>query len=355
MKYRIGIIGSGSISGAHSYAFDRINESGGDIQVEKVVMCSRNVSSERCRELGWSEAEHEWEKVVARDDIDVIDICAYDSVHYPAAKAALECGKMVICEKPIADTYEQAAELAALAETKNINATVCTNYRYMHDIRCMKHMIDSGKLGEIRHVYGSFTMDWAANVNGWMNWRLDHRTSPLGTLGDLGTHLIDMCRFMGLELAEVCGMDEVYGRRRPCGENCFAETESNELSLFNARFDNGALGLFELSRVSGGGNGMIFEVHGTEGNVRWEKRNMNSLLIVPEGSWRYESKPSEEILPYDYGFEHEFIQNDTFTLLFRDFLSQNGKAPTLRDGAECSRVIDAVLKSDREKKFVKII
>ena len=352
MKYRIGMIGSGSIAGAHSYAFDMLNAGDYGVQVEKAVMCSRHISPERGTELGWSEVERDWQKVVERDDIDVIDICAYDYLHYPIAKAAIENGKMVICEKPLADTYEQAAELAELADKCGVRATVCTNYRYMHAIRCIKHLIDSGKLGEIRHVYCSFTMDWAVNVNDGMNWRLDHRTSPGGTLGDLGTHLIDMSRFMGLAFSEVCGMSEVYGKRRPCGDG-FAETESNELSLFNARFTNGALGVFEVSRVSGGGGGMIFELHGTAGNVRWEKRNMNDLLM-PMTSWRYESVNSGEILPFDYEWEHEFTQNDSFTLLFRDFLTNNGNAPTLNDGAECCQIVDAVLRSDREKKYVQV-
>ena len=353
MKYRIGIIGSGSISRAHSYAFDMLNQSSDDIQIEKIVMCSRYITPERGAELGWSEVENDWTKVISRSDIDVIDICAYDNLHYPIAKAAIENGKMVICEKPVADTYEQAEELVRLAEENNVKATVCTNYRYMHDIRCIKHLVDSGEIGDIRHIYGAFTMDWAVNVNDGMNWRLDHRISPLGTLGDLGTHLIDMSRFIGLEFSEVCGMDEVYGKRRPCGDG-FAETESNELSVFNARFTNGALGVYEVSRVSGGGSGMIFELHGTKGNIRWEKRNMNSLLVVPKDNWRYEKVDSGDILPFDYEWEHEFIQNDSFTLLFKDFFLQTGNAPTLRDGAACSKIVDAVLASDKEKRFVSV-
>jgi len=357
MKYSIAIIGSGSMGKHHSTSYDQLNEFYSDIQIEKKVICSRNITAERADELGWAEYEKDWQKVVVRPDIDVIDISAYDNLHYPIAKAALENNKRVICEKPLADNSEQARELVKLSQDKNISCTVCTNYRYMHAIRCIKHLIDSGELGEIRHVYCSFTMDWAIDLNMPMYWRLDDKISPTGALGDLGTHLIDMCYYLGLEFSEVCGMNEVFGKKRKSGDT-FAETTANELCVFNARFTNKALGVFELSRVSGGGGGMIFEIHGTKGSVRWEKMQMNELLVHTgkiSDSWRYKRINAGEILPYDYKWSSEFKQNDGFTLLFYDFLSGNGRSPTFNDGLKCCEVIDAILHSDKEKKTIKII
>lgn len=357
MNYRIGIIGSGSISKLHTYGYDKLNDLYDSITVEKAVICSRGISSERASELGWNETETDWRKVVSRPDIDVIDISAYDYLHYPIAKAAIENRKQVICEKPLSDTYGQALELAEMAKDKNIRAAVCTNYRYIHAVRCIKQLVESGELGDIRHVYCSFTMNWAVNANDGMNWRLDSRYSPGGALGDLGTHLIDMCRYIGLEFAQVCGMNEVYGKQRKSGDNLITTT-ANELSVFNVRFTNDALGLFDSSRVSGGGGGMVLEIHGTKGNVRWEKKNINYLMIhtsnINTDGWSYKSINSSEILPFDYGWEHEFIQPDSFTLLFNDFLSQNGKAPTLDDGVKCCRIVDAILLSDREKKYIDV-
>ena len=144
MKYRIGMIGSGSISRSHTYGFDRLNTYYDDVQVEKAVICSPHITEEKAKDMGWNEIAYDWKTVVTRDDIDVIDICAYDYLHYDIAKAAMENGKMVICEKPLADTYEQAVELAEIAESKNIRATVCTNYRYIHALRCIAHLVKSG-------------------------------------------------------------------------------------------------------------------------------------------------------------------------------------------------------------------
>ncbi|MDR0286499.1 MAG: Gfo/Idh/MocA family oxidoreductase [Clostridiales bacterium] len=354
MKYSIAIIGSGSMGGKHTYGYDRINEFYSDMQIEKKVVCSRNITSERSKELGWSEYEKDWEKVVARSDIDVIDISTYDNLHYPIAKAALNNNKRVICEKPLANNQEQARELVKLAWGKSINCTVCMNYRYMHAVRCMKQLIESGELGQIRHIYGSFTMDSAVDVNTGMYWRFDDKVSPTGTIGDLGTHLIDLCRFIGLEFAEVGGMSEVYGKKRQSGSG-FVETTASELCVFNARFNNGALGVFELSRVSSGG-GMVFEIHGTKSSVRWEKVNINELLIHTKDmadSWSYKRINVGEIIPYDYKWNSEFIQNDGFTLLFHDFLS-GGTPPTFSDGLKCAEIVDAILLSDKEKRTVQI-
>lgn len=347
MKYRIGMIGSGSISRSHTYGFDRLNTYYDDVQVEKSVICSPHITEEKAKDMGWNEIAYDWKTVVTRDDIDVIDICAYDYLHYNIAKAAMENGKMVICEKPLADTYEQAVELAEIAESKNIRATVCTNYRYIHALRCIAHLVKSGELGEIRLIHGSFKMGWAIDPNGGMNWRLNHRYSPCGVLGDLGTHVIDLCRYIGLEFKDVCGMNEVYGKVRPEG-NQLVTTESNELSAFTARFTNNALGNFEFSRVTMGSSGMMFEVHGTRGSVKYHKYDFNNLEVLiphlyPDFKWEYGKVEAVEILPFDYKWDDGFDQMDTYTLLFHDFLTDNGNAPKLEDGVECCRIVGALL------------
>ncbi len=355
MRYKVGIIGSGTMGKWHTYGYDRINEFYSDVKVEKAVICARGITAARAEELGWIEYEADWQRVVERPDIDVIDISAYDNLHYPIAKAALENGKRIICEKPLSNNAAQATELVKLARDTNIASAVCTNHRYMHAIRCIKHLLDNDELGEIRHVYGSFTMDWAVDAAGGMNWRLDDKTSPTGVLGDLGTHLIDLCHFMGLEFKEVCGMGEVYGKQRPSGDT-LVTTTANELYLFNARFSNHALGSFELSRVSGGGGGLVFEIHGTKGNVRWEKNNLNDLLVhIPTkfaNERQYKRISAVEILPFDYKWPHAFAQSDSFTLLFHDLLTGNGRYPTFEDGLKCCGIIDALLESDREKRYV---
>ncbi|MFI3237611.1 MAG: Gfo/Idh/MocA family oxidoreductase [Lachnospiraceae bacterium] len=344
MKYRIGIIGSGSISKSHTYGFDQFNELYPEYEVEKAVMCSRNVTIERAMELGWNEIETDWRKVVTRPDIDVIDIVTYDHLHYDIAKMALENGKRVICEKPLADTSEQALELSKLSSEKNIPAAVCMNYRYIHAVRCIKHLVENGTLGEIRHIYGSFLMNWAVNSNSSssMNWRLQDYYSRGGALGDLGTHIIDMCHYFGMEFSAIAGMNEVY--------RIDGKTTSNELSVFSARFSNHALGIFEFSRVSGGGTGMVIEIHGTKGNVKWEKHHLNTLKIHipehPEYHQGYTEISVTDILPMDYRFSHEFIQMDSYTLLFKDFFVNYNKFPTFEDGYKACKIVDAVLESE---------
>jgi predicted dehydrogenase len=358
MKYSIGIIGSGSMGNSHTYGYDRINEYYNDIEVEKTVMCSRNIEwlTKRAAEFGWKEYDTDWQNIVIRPDINVIDISTYNNLHYPIAKAALENGKHVICEKPIADNSEQAEDLIALAKSKGLKFAVCTNYRYLPAVQSIKKMIEDGELGEIRHLNAAFTMDWAVNKDSPMFWLLDDKISPTGALGDLGTHLIDMCYYLGLDFTEVCGVTEVYGKKRPSGDG-YVETKANEICLFTSRFCNDAVGVFEISRVSGGG-GMSLEIHGTKGNIRWEKNNINDLLVYIPGkipdNWTYTRIKATEILDLKYPWTNDFVQKDSFTLLFHNFLSGNGEYPTLDDGLKCCRIVDAVLKSSEQKKTVLI-
>lgn len=162
--------------------------------VDKTVMCSRNIEwlTKRAAEFCWKEYDTDWQNIVSRPDIDIIDMSTYNSLHYAIAKTAFENGKHVICEKPLADNSEQAEELISLAKSKGLKCAVCTNYRYLPAIQSIKKMIEDGELGEIRHINAAFTMDWAVNKDSPMYWLLDDKISPTGALGDLGTHLIDM-------------------------------------------------------------------------------------------------------------------------------------------------------------------
>ena len=358
MKYSAAILGSGSMGFKHTYGYDRINEYYKDIQIEKKIMCSRNVEwlKKRIKELGWNEGAYEWKEVVNRPDIDVIDISAQDIYHYEMAKEAIKSGKLIICEKPIASNAEQTKELANLLKEKNTRGTVCFIYRYMPAVQSIKRLIESGKIGEIRHIDIAFTMDWALNTSGAMQWRSDSEISPLGVLGDLGTHMIDLCRYLGMEFKAVCGFEEVYAKKRPTmsGEK---ETKANELCVFTARFNNNALGVFQLSRVSGGG-GMKIEIHGTEGNIRWERKNANKIDLCEPGNYpkmtEYEPVNVNEIYKPTYPWNKDFDQMDAFTLLFHDFLTNNGKSPTFEDGYKAAKVVDAVLESAKRQATVVI-
>lgn len=355
----LAIIGSGYMGNRHTYGYDRYNQyrAEGSPQIKKAIMCSRNVTAQRAAELGWEETEQDWQAVVKRPDIDAVDISCWDGLHYTVAKAALEQGKHIICEKPLADNALQAQELAALAQQKGLQAAVCMNYRYLPALQYIKKLLEESTLGEIRHVEGSFTMDWAVDASAPMYWRLDHRHSPNGALGDLGTHLIDLCCFWGLPFREVCGFEEVYGKNRPSPQG-MVSTAANELCLFNARFANDALGSFAVSRVSGGGD-MTLAMHGTKGSLRWEKSRREGLQLYLPGKTQqkslYQYTELRELMPgVSYPWGADFSQADTFALLFRDFFGQDGGFPTLEESVQVCRIIDGVLASARKKRAVAV-
>lgn len=359
-KHSVGVIGSGAMGKWHTYGYNRLNEFYADeISIDKAVICSRNIDTlnKKNESFGYRETVTDWREVVSRSDIDVIDISVPDSLHYPIAKAALENGKHIICEKPMAFDISQGQELCALAKKHNLRGVVVTNYRYFPAFKCIRSLLNNGKLGEIRHIYASFIMDWACNPSIGVFWRLDNTFCEAGVLGDLGTHLIDMCRFLGLEFNEVSAMSEVFTKQRLQGVRMI-DVHCDELCAFTARFDNNAIGVFEVSRVSGGRgrSGMVFELHGTKGNAKWDMSHFNELSLTINDEYGengvYQFVPVQEILKQVYPWSGSFVQSDSFTLLFHDFFkSITGseiRYPTLEDGLAACIVEKAVLKSCRE-------
>ncbi|MET0450022.1 MAG: Gfo/Idh/MocA family oxidoreductase, partial [Aeromicrobium sp.] len=255
----IGMVGYAFMGAAHSQAW-RTAPAFFDLPLtpRMAAICGRDreAASGVAGRFGWESVETDWRRLLERDDIDVIDICTPGNTHAEIAIAALEAGKHVLCEKPLANTVEEAEAMAAAAEAasgRGVRAMVGFTYRRTPAVAFARRLVAEGRLGTIRHVRGQYLQDWLADENAPLSWRLDKALAGSGALGDIGAHIIDMAQFVtGTPIASVNGLMETFVATRPLagdhatlGGSSSSDTERGPVTVddaaaFTARFVGGA-------------------------------------------------------------------------------------------------------------------
>jgi len=369
------MVGYGFMGAAHSQGW-RVAPRFFDLpaQPSMDVLVGRNASAvaDAAEKWGWRESLTDWRDLVARDDIDVIDIVTPGDSHAEIAIAALDAGKHVLCEKPLANTVDEAermADAAARAAQRGVFAMVGFTYRRVPAATLARDLVASGRIGEIRQVRASYLQDWLADAESPMTWRLDKSLAGSGALGDIGAHAIDLAQYItGDRLESVSGTLQTIVSDRPLlaeshGLSGTASVERgtvtvDDVALFTGRFASGALGSFEATRFSTGRkNALRVEVSGSAGAVSFDLENLNSLefydatapaetqgfttILVTEpvhpyvGSWW----PAGHMLGYEHGFSHQAKD-------FVDAISAGTQpTPSFADGLQVQRVLAAVEKS----------
>ena len=368
----VGMIGYSFMGAVHSHAWrtvGRVFDLGVDVDMS--VICGRNEEAvtAAAAKYGWQSPETDWRAVIARDDIDIIDVCTPGSSHEEIAVAALNAGKHVICEKPLANTVAEAERMAAAAQASSGKSMVAFNYRRVPALAYARELVRQGRLGRIFHVRAVYLQDWIIDPEFPLVWRLVKEEAGSGALGDLGAHIVDAAQFVtGSQITNVSGELRTFIDERPLvGETHLLEaTKSAErgkvtvddAALFLANFDNGAVGTFEATRfASGRKNGMAIEVNGEKASLRFEFESMNELwvhdhtvdgkdagfrrVMVTESDHPYVEGwwPPGHVLGYDHTFTHEFRD---FVL---DIVNDRAPEPSFADGLYVQRVLDAVERS----------
>ncbi|MFJ2506760.1 Gfo/Idh/MocA family protein [Arthrobacter citreus] len=366
------MIGHGFMGAAHSQGW-RVAPRFFDLPAapEMTLLVGRDASRAEAaaRKWGWEETETDWRAAVARDDIDVIDIVTPGASHAEIAIAALEAGKHVLCEKPLANTLEEAEAMAAAAERAAGKAMVGFTYRRVPAASFARDLVQSGAIGEIRQVRAVYLQDWLVDPEAPLTWRLQKDAAGSGALGDLGAHAVDLAQFItGQKITSVSGTLNTFVHERPLlGEaSGLAGTGTEErgpvtvddLALFNSRFDGGAMGSFEATRMSTGRkNALRVEVAGSRGAVSFDLEKMNSLgfydatapatrqgftdIMVTEPEHPYMSAwwPTGHMLGYEHGFTHQV----------RDFVEAIAAGrqpePSFADGLQVQKVLSGVERS----------
>jgi len=381
---RVAMIGHAFMGNAHSQAWRTAPHFFAlPAHPEMAVVVGRDAgrAAEAAARLGWAESATDWRAVVARDDIDVVDICTPGDTHAEIAIAALQAGKHVLCEKPLANTVAEAEAMTAAADearTHGVRAMVGFTYRRVPAIGLARELVAEGRIGDIRHARAQYLQDWIADPEAPLSWRLDKEKAGSGALGDIGAHVVDLTQFItGSRITELTGRLETFVKERPYAESHaglsgIASTERGPVTVddaasFLATFAGGAMGVFEATRfATGRKNSIRIEVNGSLGSLAFDFEDMNVLeyfdarddaqiagfrrIIATEAVHPYVAAwwPPGHGLGYEHGFTHQVVD------LVTAIAGGTDPSPSFADGLQVQQVLAAVEASSDSRTWQEI-
>ncbi|MDQ6631005.1 MAG: Gfo/Idh/MocA family oxidoreductase, partial [Verrucomicrobiota bacterium] len=287
-KLNIGLIGYGFMGRTHSNAFTQVNNFF-DLEYQPVLkaICARDEKNAKAfaKKWGYESIETDWRRLIARDDINVIDIAAPNNVHAEICIAAAKAGKMILCEKPLAMNGPEAEKILTAVTKAKVPNMVWYNYRRVPAVTLAKQLIDEGRLGKIFHYRAKFLQDWTINADlpqgGAGLWRLDAKVAGSGVTGDLLAHCIDTALWLNGSIDTVTATTETFVKQRKHTLTGKMEKVTiDDASLFLARFTNGSLATFESTRYARGHKALYtFEINGENGSLFWDLHDLHRLQV----------------------------------------------------------------------------
>ncbi len=362
----VGMVGHAFMGAVHSHAW-RTAHRFFDLPVtpELAVLGGRDLARTKAAaaKFGFASVQTDWRELVNSPDVQIVDICTPGDSHCEIAVAALSAGKHVLCEKPLANTVEEAEAMTAAAEAakeRGVRSMVAFNYRRVPAIAYARKLIEAGRLGEIRHVRALYLQDWLSDENAPMTWRLRKDKAGSGSLGDLGAHIVDATQYLvGDVLTGVSALTKTFVAKRPdeSGEQV-DDVTVDDAAVFFGRFAGGAIATYEATRFAlGRKNGMSVEINGSLGSLRFEFESMNELwffdganaddeggfrrILVTEPTHPYVGAwwPPGHLIGYEHTFTHEVVD------FVRAIHTGIDPAPSFADGLQVQRVLGAVERS----------
>jgi predicted dehydrogenase len=373
---RVGMVGYAFMGAVHAHAWRNAHRFFDlPITPELTTIAGRNKEAVNAaaERLGFASVETDWHELVERDDIDLIDICTPGDSHAVIAVAALQAGKHVLCEKPLANTVEEAEQMAAAARAaleRGVWAMCGFTYRRTPALALARRLVEAGRIGAVRQVRAQYLQDWLHDPDAPMTWRLDKAKSGSGALGDLAAHLVDTTQWLtGDKITGVSAMLETFVTSRPLSgersglgghgdtdaDSPRGEVTVDDAALFTARFGEGAIATFEATRFAlGRKNALRVEINGTEGSIAFDFEQNNELqffdgtqpieeqgfrrILVTEPEHPYVSAwwPPGHGLGYEHGFTHQVVD------LVSAIAENRQPAPSFDDGLHVQRVLGAV-------------
>jgi predicted dehydrogenase len=361
----VGMVGHAFMGRVHSHAWRTVHHFFEvPLAPRLAVLGGRDLDRTKAAaaKLGWESVETDWQALIARDDVQIVDICTPGDSHKDIALAALAAGKHVLCEKPLANSVAEAEEMAAAAAAAAANgqrSMVAFNYRRVPALAVARQLVAEGRLGKIRHVRAVYLQDWLSDPNTPMAWRLRKDKAGSGALGDIGAHIIDATQFvLGELITGVSALTETFVHKRPIEgdpDGRLDDVTVDDAALFIGRFASGAPATFEATRFAlGRKNAMRVEVNGELGSLAFDFESMNELsffdgtledqsagfrrILVTEPTHPYVDAwwPPGHLLGYEHTFTHEVFD------FLTDIHNGTDPVPSFADGLQVQRVLAAV-------------
>lgn len=372
---RVAMIGYGFMGAAHSQGWrtaPRVFDLPANTEMAVIVGRDAAAVAKAAKKWGWAESATDWREVIAREDIDVVDIVTPGDSHAEIAIAALDAGKHVLCEKPLANTAAEAEAMAAAAEraaARGVKAMVGFTYRRVPAVTFLRQLIAEGVVGRIAHVRASYRQDWLVDPDMPLAWRLQKEHAGSGALGDIGAHAIDLVEFVtGMDVEQVSGVLDTIVKQRPLlgsgtglsGKAAagYGQVTVDDIAIFTGRLASGALASFEATRfATGRKNALAIEISGDKGALAFDLEDLNSIqfydrtapadqqgfrkILVTEPVHPYVAAwwPAGHMLGYEHGFSHQVKD------LVEGIVRNTDPHPTFADGLRVQRVLDAVERS----------
>ena len=344
---KIGIVGVGFIAGyAHIPKLQKMEA------VEITAIC--DIDPKQLAAIGdlyeipASRRFTDYRELINSDAVDAVEICTPNDVHMEIAVAALKAGKPVNIEKPIAINAAQAEQIARAQQEASLPAMMCFSYRFMPAVRYCKDMLNKGVLGKILSVNVAYLKDSGFIPGRKLEWRFQKERAGGGVMTDLGSHLVDMTRLLVGEFREVCSISGIVIKERPLMDGSgMGVVDTDDYCLFIAKLAQDATASFTVSRCAPGFKNTIkFELYGTKGMIRFNLDDPNSLYMGGEALCPQQPEIHRVDVPARYSADQE----ETFVhavLGMRDEYF-----PDINDGVACQRILDALMQSNQEKRWI---
>lgn len=375
-EIRVALLGHQFMGIAHSNAF-RNAAMWADIPAKIIMKCicaddSMENLKEFANKYGWESCETDWRKVVARDDIDLVSIATPNFLHKEIAIEAARSGKHVLCEKPLANSLNEAIEMLDAVEKAKVKHCCGYSYRFTPSLALARQLVQEGRIGRIYHVFVRYAQDWITNPNFGMVWRFDKKVAGSGALGDLSAHSIDATRFItGLNFNEVTGNLQTLIKERLLDGNkpdgLKGQVTVDDVAQFLVNFKGGATGCFESTRMATGRkNYNTIEVNGEKGSIVWNFEDQNYLMFYdnqhpPKEAGFRKINVTHDVHPYKGGWwpqGHGIGYADSFVIEVAEFIRSIAEdthfSPSFEDGVQCQKVLEAIEQSATNRTWIKV-
>jgi len=371
-EIRIGVIGYGQMGRIHSYAYRSIPfyYDGAPCKITLKGICdvSEPLAKKGKEQGGFEFYCTDFRDLVTRNDIDVIDVCTPNKEHFAAVTAALENGKHVYCEKPLAFDLEEAKKIVEIADRSGCKHQITSEYRFIPAVMKARELIKEDFVGNVFHFRGVYLHSGYIDPNRPREWRLQKDVIGGGVLVDLGPHLLDLMHCLVGEADEVAALTKTFFKERPSPENPteMLPVDVEDAVLLLLRLKAGGLGFAEMSRVATGAEDELrFEIHGQNGALAFNLMQPNEIRAFnarePKDRQGFkvittvQKYPPPAVMPapkFTMGWirSHVAAQYSFLDCIVND----RDPSPSFHDALQLHRLLDAAYRSAEQNAWVKV-